>query len=139
MYKISDSSNDTKWKFVFFDLDYGFGYTGDDAYNIDMFHHLLSRNDKFSSLFGQLMKSSAFKLLLKNKMEKLLNDFCTEKRMISKINEISNRLQKSIYNHTARWRKPSDISDWEEEVDLLRDFAMKRGKVFRQQMEKYLN
>lgn len=137
MYKITDSKNETKWKFVLCDLDYGFGYTGPDAINMDMFDFLLKKNDLFSKMFQQLMKDDSFKHKLKGELIKMYTN--NSSYFINpKIKNLYNQLEGSIENHTARWGKPSTVKDWEDEVAVLYDFAKNRGGVIWQQINKYL-
>ncbi len=140
MFKISDSGGkDTKWKFVLFDLDYGFGYTGADAYEMDMFAHLKGKNDLFSKLFNRMMKETAFRKLLKEKLTLLQNEYCSEKSMVETINELRIKIGRAVPDHTLRWRKPSSFEEWENELGALLVFAEKRNQVMGEQIKKYLD
>lgn len=140
MFKISDSgSKNTKWKFILLDMDYGFGYSGTEAFETDMFVHLGENNDLFRNLFNRLMKEMHFRKLLKEKMNLILNKYCLEKKMIATINDLKSEIEGAIPDHTSRWRKPFSKEEWEYELDVLKEFAEKRNKVMREHIKKYLN
>jgi hypothetical protein len=39
--------------------------------------------------------------------------------------------------HTARWRKPTDLSAWNGEVDVMRTFARERRDAVLAQLERF--
>lgn len=138
MFKIS-GKNESKWKFAFFDLDYGFGYIGPDAVKTDMFHFLMQKNDPFSRIFKICMESKEFKKMFKSKFEFYLFEKFTPSSLKKKIAEIEGQLAPCIDDHTMRWQKPADKEQWKKEVSVLNDFAESRSGVLIRQIEKYLN
>jgi hypothetical protein len=139
LYKISKSEKHSKWKFILNDLDYGFGYTGESAFETDMFEILLSRKDLFSKMFQGLMHEPKFRLLLKNELTNLMNLTCSNKLTNNLINKISNELKGSINNHTLRWRKPTSSKQWETEIEVLKKFSINRPTYIKKFIIKYLN
>lgn len=139
MYKVSGSKKqDTQWKFAFFDLDYGFGYTGSEAVQSDMFDYLLKRKDAFSLLFQRLMKEEEFKKMLKAEFIHLLQKNYEKKHVLSLINQLEKQFSGAIDRHTQRWSKPSDMQQWKSEVELLREFANQRNEIIQKQLKIYL-
>lgn len=138
MFKIT-GKKESKWKFAFFDLDYGFGYTGDDAVNTDMFHFLMQKNDPFSKMFKICMENDEFKKTFKSEFEIFLSENLAPSSLKKKIIEIKKQLSPCIDDHTMRWQKPASMEQWETEVERLNDFAEARSGVLKRQIEKYLN
>jgi hypothetical protein len=139
LYKITGSKQqDTKWKFALFDMDYGFGYTGADAYETDMFAYLFGKNDLFSTLFKRMMKEDSFRKLLKEQMEFMIDNYFSEKRMLTEIGQLKTEIEQAIPDHTAKWRKPASFDEWEHELIRLQEFAEKRGEVMKKQIKKNL-
>ncbi len=139
MYKIHGTkTQDSKWKFAFFDLDYGFGYTGSEAVSSDLFSNLLKQKDEFSILMQNLLKNDEFKSLLKERLQQLMKNELSGKNMQASIQKLSNRLEPSILQHVQRWRKPDSVEDWKYEVEKLEDFALNRSTFIQQQIDTYL-
>jgi len=131
MYKISGSKNsDTKWRFAFFDLDYGFAYTGQDAVELDMFKYLLNKKDWLSKIFQILMKSEDFKNKLFQQIEKFNQSIFNSDAILLEIDFIENKLENSMVRHIDRWRNPQNFENWKEEVMILRSFAKTRPIEF---------
>ena len=139
MYKISNSKKSaTKWRFAFFDLDFGFAYTGENAVSEDMFARLFDGKDEFSKLFRKLMESSDFHKLLREKFRKMISEDLSRENLKNKISSLENEISPAIQRHTERWRKPATVEEWNREVDILKAFATNRENEMNLLIKKYL-
>jgi len=140
LYLISNSNQDSKWKFILNDLDFGFGYTGLNASEFDMIDYLLNGTDLLSKMFFELMKEKEFRLLLKNELNSMMNPkgIFNIEFIEHRINEIKLKLEDAISYHTAKWGKPASKSVWESEVQALHQFSISRFDFMKHSIEKYL-
>lgn len=130
LFKVSNSTIDnSKWHFAFFDLDYGLGYTGQDAVELNMFKYLNSKKDLLSKLYQRLILIPEFKLKLINQLQKF-KDLKSED-----INNYYNLVSSSIDKHTQRWRKPLNREVWEEHVNTIKLFIKRRYKIIESQIK----
>ena len=125
---------DDRWRWILFDLDHGFGY--DDQY--DSYEHrtleVAEQIEYNGFLFSSLLKNDAFQIKFINSMADQLNTSFREERVVDKINNFQSLLQPEMQEHIRRWRTMGDSLDiWEQNVDILREFALRRPGFVRQQ------
>lgn len=130
LFKVSNNSEEeAKWQFAFFDLDYGLGYTGKDAVDMDMFEYLNTKKDHLSLLVKKLLLIPEFKLKLISQLYKFKN------LDVEDINGYYDLINSSIDKHTERWRKPLNRKEWQDNVDEIKFFIERRYKVIENQIK----
>lgn len=133
MYKLACGSGDTpycgRWRFLFTDADYGFGYTGEHAVNTNMFEHLVSEKSIASQLFLACMNHAPFRASFENRLQNLLNGHLKYTSVNNEITRFELELMQDMPLHIGRWRRPNNRDDWQEQVEQVRTFANKRGEI----------
>lgn len=135
----SDSAGvrDGRYRWMLYDTDWGFGYTGNDAVSMN----LLERAEKTGSvgvLFRGLLKNSHFREEFYERFKNDLNTIFKPENVLKKINEFENAIEPYMTEHINRWRVIDNYSTWKSNVQQLREFAVKRPAIQLQQLEDFL-
>jgi anaerobic selenocysteine-containing dehydrogenase len=140
LWKIESSQDSmlSKWNWILFDTDYGFGYMGSDAVNADLFNAAFNIGDVGKILRG-MFRSPQYRDYFLKRFDHHLNTTFQPDRMISIIDNYSSRISKEIPYHLSRWRVLYRYSSWENQVDQLRKFAKERPVVIKQQLRSLNN
>jgi len=127
---------DGKWRWVFYDIDAGFG---DENYNM-LLH--ATKNDSSVTwpnspsstfLFRNLLQNELFKTEFINRYAEILNnDFDTD-IMINKLNSIKQIYFPEITSHINRWNYPNSLAQWEDDIENnILSYIEKRPCVVRE-------
>lgn len=130
-------SGDGRWRWMLYDTDWGFGYTGDDSYNMD----LLEKASKIGSvgiIFNGLLKNKIFFNAFVKQFKFHINETFKTDSVIKKIDEFQLTLMPEMNEHIDRWRAIGSFTKWEENVSELRNFALKRSGIQMQQLNKFI-
>jgi hypothetical protein len=127
-----------KWKFIFYDLDSAF-------YNVNLNYYNFSTNasgmtpSHFSTfLLRNLMKNSKFKETYLERLSYNLKNTWSTDNVLKKIDEIIDEISKDeIKRNMERWNK--SYSEWEKNVEFVRDYARKRNEYMISGAKSYLN
>jgi len=132
------SEEEQKWKWMIWDMDYSYGYTGKNAVNKDMFEHVLNSGTSTGILFSVLMNDQQFRTDLRKEIVLMLNTTLDEKVQNNVIDKSAEELSDEMDRHTRRWRKPAGEKEWNENILEIKKFISKRKNVLMEQTEKYL-
>lgn len=134
-------SPETKWRWILYDTDFGFGLYSD--YSSNTLDHALkddsSRKDNppwSTLLLRRLLTGQEFRNSFINRFADELNSRFLPIKVISHIDKISSVISSEIPLHESRW-KPQGVSDrfqppsWSENLDVMKEFAEMRPSVVR--------
>ena len=134
LYKLPEK----KWKWIVYDLDYGYGYTGmPGAANTDLFAVLKKNRNMIGRIYNICMKNSAFRKQFAQRFKSVMKNQLNEKRQMIYIDKFASEIENEIPLQTLRWRKPASKNEWQQHVNVLRDFASARKQVIELQLKKY--
>ena len=127
----------SKWRWLLFDLDNTFGI-GSAKSDFNSILHTTQVNsthwsnlDCSTLLFRTVITNQDFQnRFLERFAERLNTNFSTE-NLLTQIEEIRWQLLPEIHEHIDRWRYPTNIESWENEIEKLRKFAEKRPCLIR--------
>lgn len=144
---------DAKWNWFMHDTDLGFALAPLFMHPGGVDHNTLAfnLNDQGTNLHNQPWATLLFRKLTENQackevfvrhFHKLLDDEFSAERVIPIIDELQSRLSPEMPRHIERWKAedPSfyqSVSDWETEVELLRDFAHQRADIVKGHLEQW--
>lgn len=136
---ISDSLHvkDGRWRWVLYDMDWGFGYTGTGAVELNMLDAMNSKGC-IGVIFHELLKNQEFIKTFKERFNYHLNTTFEPRHVLKKIDAFEQLLKPEMQEHINRWRVIGSLNKWENNVQELRDFALKRPSVQRSQLDKFL-
>jgi hypothetical protein len=132
--------HDGRWRWMAFDMDFGFGIWGKSASeNVMRFATAPNGpgwpNPPWSTfLLRSFLKNESFKADFVNRFAGLLNTSFRPERVISLLEEYHQALEPEMPEHIARWKEPvhMDHSDgwqwnsWYNQVSMMRNFVIQR-------------
>lgn len=126
------NESDSKWRFLINDLDLSFGFSADCEWDKESLNHALTNGDSWpncgvsNKLFRKMMENDRFVGEFLERFLFHLNITFNTERVINKINEFTLLFDPEMEEHIARWSYPANISQWHEEIEVMKDFARKR-------------
>ncbi|MCW3071653.1 MAG: CotH protein [Bacteroidetes bacterium] len=134
----SKSGKDGRWRWILYDTDWGFGYTGNASVNMD----LLEKARKMGStgvIFNGLLRNNTFREAFKERFLFHLDSTFNKEKVIAKIDEFEKILSPAMPEHIDRWRAIGSYNGWKANVKEMMDFAAERPAVQRKQLDEFLN
>jgi hypothetical protein len=134
---------DGRWRWMVYDTDFGFGLYGAHASHNTLDLATATNgpdwpNPPWSTrLLRRLLENERFKIQFINRFADLLNTAYHPNRVLSVIDDMANRIQPEIAEHTARWQRPGSEGAWQNEVNVLRSFAQSRAGYVRDHIRNY--
>ena len=146
---------DGLWRWMVFDLDFGFGLQFDYVNNSqefggnNPFHNTLSfalksdgsswPNPEWSTrLFRRLMVNSDFKKDFISRFADHLNTTFSQNRIVAQLDSLTSLYTPEMNEHILRWSEPT-MSHWESDLNIMHDFAMNRTESVRENLDNYFN
>ena len=80
------------------------------------------------------MLNDAFKRDFINRFADLLNTTFVPSHLIDRINQMAAEISPEMAEHIRRWRAPGSVTEWNNNVQVLRTFALNRPGNARQQI-----
>lgn len=123
---------DSKWRFLINDLDLSFGFSGDSEWDKTSLNHALENGDSWPNcgasnhLFRKMMENQRFVDEFLVRFIYHLNITFNTETVINKIDEFTLLFEPEMEEHIARWGYPSNMSNWYEEIEVMKDFARRR-------------
>lgn len=128
-----------KWKFVFYDLDSAFYNVDVDYYKYYTTPSGIGYGNFSTFLLRNLMKSDEFKKTYLERLSYNLKNTWNSDNIIKKIDSVIEEIgTEEIKRNLKRWNVES-YSDWEKNVDYLKNFSKNRGKYMINQAKSYFN
>ncbi|MBO4878386.1 MAG: CotH kinase family protein [Ruminococcus sp.] len=140
-----DSNNfaDGRWRFIMFDVDYSTGIYGEALPNTDSFERLLNKECFLSDLLKAALHNETFRgEFSKTFMEIADNDFSAERANAEtdRLSEEYKDMTKDTYNRfwSGWFRDGADEENYNEAVEMLRNFYNKRYEYIVKYLEEFL-
>ncbi|TVQ04797.1 MAG: T9SS C-terminal target domain-containing protein [Balneolaceae bacterium] len=140
------SSKDGRFRWMMFDMDFGFSHLGSTGYSADLFHHYLTTQDilwsnhpRSTRMFRSFMQNREFRDYFINVQLDLLNTLFKEERVKETIGQFKEMYRHEIRNHLRRWGYPSTYTEWERNIDERVEFAGLRPRNVRSQISGRFN
>jgi len=140
-----------KWRWILTDTDAGFDLY-DSSFSHNTFENastwngsvdcILAQNcgendDMEIYLFKKLLENSEFQNDFINRFAFYLNTTFQPNRVINIINSLNINIEQEMQRHLAKWGDVVTITDWENNVEILREFAFERPSYVRQHIIDY--
>lgn len=130
-----EHNSEGKWRWMLFDLDWGFGgeiNEGPEQYTTNSLQWAL--NTGGAVLLERLLKNPDFKKEFVQRFASHLNITFNPDRVIQIIDKLRAEIEPEMPAHISRWRWPRDMAAWEDEIGLLREFAIHRPDNVREHL-----
>lgn len=141
--------HDGRWRYLVFDLDYGLGlYTvNTPKYDFDMLKFATEHNGPVwpnpswsTIMLRKLLENKEFKELFIRTFLNRLNTIYSEQEVYNKILAYETLYSPYVKEHIDRWNIfKGDITLWENQINILKEFALNRPKYVRQHIMEYFN
>ncbi len=134
---------DGKWRWIFYDLDAGFG---NESYN--MYIHSTKNdpnitwpNSPYSTfLFRNLLKNKSFETQFVNRYAEILKKDFDVKSTTSTLETIKKLYEPEIEPHLGRWNYPNSKESWEKDIENeLLTFLEERPCIVRRNTMKFFS
>ncbi len=124
---------DGRWRWMLFDTDLGFGLNKGHGSYLHRTLDIATAYDNKGFLLSSLLQNEEFKIQFINRTADHLNTSFKEEHVLDTIDNMKAVLQPDIEEHIRRWRSLGDsVGAWEENVNVLREFAANRPDYMRQ-------
>ncbi len=111
----------SKWRWILFDTDQGFGLYSPSLYAKNMIATVSDANRFPSFIFTGLMENQHFKNQFLNTYADFSNTIFKPSKVIHIIDSIKTIIESEMPRHIQKWRNPG--GSWEDYVQVLRNFA----------------
>ena len=122
-----------KWKWTIWDMDRAFTNSN---WNGFVFLNDTTGYEKPNTFAFRLLKNEQFKFDYINRISDFLNTIFKPENLIAEIDSLKNILDDDIVYEANRWGV--DTSNWEQNIQTLRLFAINRSDIVKQQILDYL-
>ena len=140
----SPYGHDGRWRWLLFDMDFGFGLRGRDNYRHNTLAYATEPdgenwpNPPWSTfLLRSFLENPAFRTTFINRFADLLNTAFLPERTTTVINAMKSGIQQEIVAHFDRWGYPDAYELWEENAQVMLDFARQRPMHQREHIRNY--
>ncbi|EZH66390.1 hypothetical protein DH09_10680 [Bacillaceae bacterium JMAK1] len=122
-----------KWRWALFDTDFGFALpTTESSAMHNTLEHATNEASAWSTfMLRSLLQNDEFRKEFINRYAHYLNTRFEANHVVERIDEFHAALAPEMQNHIERWNEPVSLEEWEDQVDILRDFAMNRQQFNR--------
>lgn len=128
-----------KWRWMIYDLDCTFGGNGQGLYNTNTIDLVTATNSTTGAnppwstlMLRKLLANSEFENEFIQRFATHINTTFRTSRVLNVIDSLRGLIADEIPRHKKRWTKTITMgSDWEANVQVMRDFAIKRPDAIR--------
>ena len=123
-----------KWRWFFFDLDGGMEELPPST---NMYERLRNEYDQqiVTQIFESLMENQDFKDKFITRYEYLVKNQFTSEKLLEQINLFEIRYRPEIERQISRWRFIKDVQFWQQEIEVMKNFAKERPEIVLKQLE----
>ncbi|MBN1894757.1 CotH kinase family protein, partial [bacterium] len=129
-------SSGGKWRWMLYDLDWGFSgeiMQGTEQYKTNSIRWALNLGE-LALLLGKLIENSGFRNEFIQRFAAHLNTTFRPDRVIGIIDSLKRNIEAEMPAHIQRWNAPEDMAAWENEIQVLREFAANRPFFVREHL-----
>ena len=134
-------TNDGKWRWLLYDLDWGFGgesREGDRQYETNSIQWALNWGEP-SLLLQKFFENNEFKNEFIQRFASHLSITFHPDRVLRIIDSLKTQIEAEMPSHINRWDIPQDMVAWDNEIQILRDFAVNRSHFVREHLTSVFN
>ena len=141
------TGHDGRWRWMLYDTDFGFGFMGGtNAFTHNTLEFATDPdgpgwpNPPWSTLLlRRLLVNPEFQTGFINRFADLLNTYFQPSRVVAIIEEMKQAIQPEIEEHIIRWSAPGSMSSWNNNVNVMTNFANQRPHYQRNHIRQYFS
>ena len=136
------TDNAVRWRPLFYDFDYGMGFSGSASRNIlpAFFSEdgtATATSTIYTYIACALIKNKSWKeAFLKRYVELIYTTFDAD-RAIGILDTLQQEMATEMTRHISRWSKPKSYSSWEKEVEEIRSWMRARPEYALKNLQSY--
>jgi hypothetical protein len=137
---------DGRWRWMLFDADFTFGIYTPNEYTKDMMTFTTQTNgpvwpnpDWSTFLFRKLLENENFRIAFIVRFCDELNTAFKPEEVKLIINRMQTTIEPEMSRHILRWKMPSSMSNWYNNVNQMRSFAEQRPAYARNHLRQFFN
>ncbi|AXI99619.1 Por secretion system C-terminal sorting domain-containing protein [Cyclonatronum proteinivorum] len=144
--------SDGRWRWMMFDTDFGFGLDFDyvTGHQEGAAHNTLAfalqengpgwPNPDWSTFIPRrLLQNPDYRNAFINRAADLLNTAFHPEYVAARLDSLEAIYLPEMQEHINRWRRPVSVSSWQQNVQIMRDFAVERPAFMRQHIRQQFN
>lgn len=112
-----------KWRWYMFDLDFGFGYWPKSGNTVKW----VFGDSPDSEIAFKLKSNEEFKNEFVQRMASHLNTTFQTERVLRILDSLKGNIDQEMYRHIERWGNPWSHQKWEQNIQVMVDFAEGRS------------
>jgi len=135
-----------KWRWLVYDLDFGWADNSESQYTKESLLHATEANGpswpnppQSTFLLRALLKNNNFRAQFLDKFAFHLQHTFAPDRVLAKLDYFSALYKKQIQYQIDRWGYPADMAAWENRIAEIREFAVKRPCFLRSHIMDYFS
>jgi hypothetical protein len=140
----AEPGKDGRWRWMMFDTDFGFGIYNANDFSRDMMTFATFAtgtewpNPAWSTfLFRKLLENESFKTAFIVRFTDQLNTALKPAVVRSVIDELQAAIAPEMHRHIERWKIPSSYNTWNNNVNIMRNFADQRPTHARNHLRQF--
>jgi hypothetical protein len=129
-----------KWRWMLFDLDWGFGgeiNEGPEQYTTNSLQWAFDTSG--AVLLERFLQNQDFKNEFVQRFASHLNITFNPDRVTQIIDKLKAGIEPEMPAHIAKWGWPRDMDEWDNEIEVLKEFAMFRPDFVREHLNMTLH
>lgn len=142
----AEPGKDGRWRWMMFDTDFGFGIYNANDFSRDMMSFATFAtgtdwpNPAWSTfLFRKLLENESFKTAFIVRFTDQLNTALKPAVVKSVIDELQGAIASEMYRHIERWKIPGSYNNWNNNVNIMRNFADQRPTHARNHLRQHFS
>ena len=136
---------DGRIRWLLFDADFGFGlWGGSNAWEHNTMDFATEEGnigwpnpDWSTFLLRSFLENETFRIQFINRFADLLNTIFLPDHMTGLLDEMKKHIAPEIPEHLQRWMHQKTFAHWEESVEVMRQFALKRPLYQKQHLKEF--
>lgn len=145
-------SDQGKWRWIWFDTDVGSGGFASvpPAWDFPMLDYNLEaggawdryplnnhNNPTMTRMFRSVISNPEWKNYFINRYCDLLNTTLQKENLLQKINQLQSQIRPYMIHQIRRWGRPASLTEWNNQLDHLREFATERQGPALEHLQKF--
>jgi len=128
---------DGRWRWLMADLDHGFGATRPVTFN-NLEYATVAGSTQWANydwatlLIRNLLENEEFRTSFIIRFADIINTTFLPERMVELIDYYAERIAPEVPRHIARWKRLNSFQIWQNNLQLLRNYANQRPDIQRQ-------
>jgi hypothetical protein len=139
--KWRNSKLQTEWKWILFDLDFGFD-SGHSLYANNVFEYATAEDGRswpngpeYTFLLRKLLENSEFKSAFINRLAVLFQKNFESSKLIARVKKMMAEIQSEIPRDQKRWNHSA--SEMEKELERVEEFVKTRAAVMTKELQEF--